>query len=123
MKKLTSVCAVAMTLLVCGYAPNTFARTFSDLGCGTGYAPKRTVAPVYPMRARQRGIEGYIVMGFSIASDGSVGDVNVVDAEPENTFVRSATQAVENMEFPPCVINGKATEQSAVSIRFDFKLH
>lgn len=123
MKKLTSLCAIAIAILFCGYAPDSLARTYSDLGCGPNYGPKQDVQPVYPLRARQMGIQGYIVMGFTIGTDGKVSNVNVIDAKPANAFVLTATQAVENLEFPPCVIDGKATKQSSVSIRYAFKLH
>lgn len=123
MKKLISLCAITTTILFCGYAPDSLARTYSELGCGPNYSPRQEVQPVYPLRAQQMGIQGYIVMGFTIGTDGSVSNVNVIDAKPAAAFVRSATQAVENLEFPPCVIDGKATEQPAVSIRYAFKLH
>ena len=122
MKKLTSICAIAISILICGYAPNTFARTYSELGCGADYAPTREVQPVYPLRAQQMGIEGYIVMGFTIDTDGKVSDISVIDAHPANAFVRSATRAVESLKFPPCVIGGKVTQQASVSIKYAFKL-
>ena len=123
MNKLTSLCTVAVSVLAFGFAPTSFAREFHELGCGSDYAPKTQVNPVYPQRAAARGIEGYIVMGFTIGSDGAVRDVTVVDQNPGNTFVRSATRAVESLEFPPCVVNGKVTEQAAVSIKYHFKLN
>ena len=122
MKKLISTCAIAISLFAVAYAPTSYARTYTDLGCGANYGPTKSSAPVYPLRAQQRGIEGYIVMGFTITTDGKVRDISVVDAKPENTFVRSAMRAVENLEFPPCVVNGQVTEQAAVSVRYEFKL-
>lgn len=122
-KDLTSVVVMAISLLAFGYAPQTFARTYSQLGCGAHYGPVQAVQPVYPLRARQMGIQGYIVMGFTITSEGKVRNVSVIDAHPANTFVRTATEAVENLQFPPCVIDGKATEQNSVSIKYAFKLN
>lgn len=123
MRKLTSICAIAISLLICSYAPNSFAKTFSQLGCGPNYRPKRDVQPVYPLRAQQLGIQGYIVMGFTIDTDGTTSDISVLDAKPANAFVRSATHAVESLVFPPCIINGQPTQQASVSIRYSFKLH
>lgn len=123
MRKLISVCTLAAAVVLCGYIPSSFARSFSDLGCGPNYGPEKNVQPVYPLRAQQLGIQGYIVMGFTIDTDGTVSDINVVDAKPANAFVRSATRAVENLRFPPCVIDGKPTQQASVSIRYAFKLH
>lgn len=103
-------------------AQPALARGVDTLGCGDNYAPTASESPVYPRRAEARGIEGYIVMGFTISDDGTVRDIEVVDQEPANTFVRSAIRAVENLRFPPCIINGKPTEQAAVSIKYDFRL-
>ena len=123
MKKLTSICSFAFAILFSIYSPQSLARTFSQLGCGADYGPKHYVQPVYPLRAKQMGIQGYIVMGFTIGTDGQVSDVSVIDAKPANAFVRSATRAVESLEFPPCVIDGKVTEQQSVSIKYAFRLH
>jgi protein TonB len=126
MNKLTSVFvfvfALAASLTALVFAPATYAKEFHELGCGDGYGPKTSQPPVYPRRAEARGIEGYIVMGFTIGADGTVKDVQVVDQQPSNTFVRSATRAVQSLEFPPCVVDGQVVEQAAVSIKYDFQL-
>lgn len=122
MKSLVSFCTLALSLFALAQAPAAVAKEFHELGCGDDYGPTKQKPPVYPRRAEQRGIEGYIVMGFTIAEDGSVRDIEVVDQNPDNTFVRSAMRAVSSMEFPPCVINGQATEQAAVNIKYDFRL-
>lgn len=123
MKKLITLCVFAASIFTLGFAPTASAKEFTDLGCGADYGPKRHDPPVYPRRAEARGIEGHIIMGFTIGTDGTVTDIQVVDQNPDNTFVRSATRAVQSLEFPPCVINGQVTEQAAVSIKYDFRLN
>ena len=104
------------------FAPASFAADWSDYKCGADWGPTKSQAPSYPRRARERGIEGYIVMSFSVTPEGTVEDIKVAEAENESAFVRSATRAVESLEFPPCMVNGLATRVNEVSIKYDFNL-
>ena len=111
-------------LIVLGVLVSTNAaaetRSWSSLECGPNWGPIERVAPTYPRRAQLRGVEGFIVMSFSINKEGNVEDISVIDAEPPTTFVRSATRAVEGLRFPPCEVNGVAVRQTDVSIKYDF---
>ena len=118
--KFLSVITIAFIAILA--APESQARKWTELQCGPDWGPKEQVSPVYPRRAQQRGVEGYIVMGFSIAQDGTIEDISVIEANPAKAFVRSATQAVSSLEFPPCVQNGIATRQTDISVKFDFNL-
>ncbi len=104
------------------YSTSSYAALWSELDCQGEFKPRSQVAPVYPRRAIERGIQGYIVMGFTINREGTTEDIVVVEADPETTFIRSATQAVEELAFPPCLQNGQAVRQANVSIKFDFNL-
>lgn len=98
------------------------AADWAGYECGPGWGPSKSAAPTYPRRARQLGIEGYIVMQFSVNTDGTVADIAVQDAKPSRAFVRTATRAVESFEFPPCMTNGLATKITDISIKYDFNL-
>ena len=69
------------------------------------------VQPQYPMRAAERGIEGWVLVEFTITSAGTVRDVVVRDAEPPRIFDRAAIQAVEKWKFRPRVVDGVAVER------------
>lgn len=96
--------------------------TSYEFECGEGWGPSKQVAPTYPKRAQQRGLEGYIVMNFSVTPEGKVEDIVVEDAKPAKAFVRSATHALSSTEFQPCVLEGVATRLTNVSIKYDFNL-
>lgn len=102
-------------------APVVKAQNWGDLNCGEDYSPVKSSAPVYPKRARQRGIEGSIEMQFTILIDGKVDSIEVKEAS-RKVFIRSATRAVTELEFPPCIQNGLATSVTGVSIKYDFNL-
>ncbi len=65
-----------------------WATTFSlegglALESGDGeYLPIVKVAPVYPRRALQRGIEGFVIVEFTVTKQGAVRDPIVVEANP-----------------------------------------
>ena len=94
---------------------------------GTGGAdrdavPLVRIEPDYPMQARQRGIEGWVVVEFTISTAGTVKDAQVVASEPGNVFDRAAVQAVRKWKYNPKVVDGKAVERTGMKIRLDFEM-
>lgn len=85
------------------------------------YLPIVKVAPVYPQRALARGIEGWVLVEFTVTAGGAVRDVVVVEAQPERMFDRAAIAAAEKFRYKPRVINGKPVEVEGVQnlIRFE----
>ena len=73
-------------------------------------APQPVVktAPVYPFRAREQGIEGVVQVKILVNADGSVGQIQIMAARPENTFEDAVMQAVAQWRFRPGTIEGKA---------------
>ena len=98
----------------------------AGIGAGAGegdYLPIVKVAPVYPQRAMSRGIEGWVLVEFTVTTSGTVKDARVVDADPPNIFNSAAVQAAEKFKYKPRVINGKAVEVEGVQnlIRFELE--
>lgn len=97
-----------------------------DLGRGAGfvsdgeYLPIVKVAPVYPRRALERGIEGDVELEFTVTKTGAVRDPVVIDAQPANIFDRAAIQAALKFKYRPRVVNGEPIDVPGVRnvIRF-----
>ena len=87
------------------------------------YLPIVKVQPVYPQRALQRGIEGWVLVEFTVTASGSVRDPRVVDADPADIFDRAAMKAAEKFRYKPRVIGGKPVEVEGVQnlIRFQMQ--
>lgn len=68
--------------------------------------PRKQVAPGFPPKARQRGIEGYVKVNLFINVSGAVEKVRVLEAEPRGIFEESATAAAQQWEFDPAQYNG-----------------
>ncbi len=71
------------------------------------------VAPRYPRSAERRSVSGWVDVVFTVATDGSVNDIEIIGSEPGDTFVDAATRAVEKWEFEPVVEDGQIVEKRA----------
>lgn len=87
------------------------------------YLPIVKVAPVYPRRAQQRGIEGYVIVEFTVTKLGTVSNPVVIEAEPEGIFEEAAKEAALKFKYKPRVINGEETEVAGVQNRITFKMN
>ena len=76
--------------------------------------PISTPQPAYPPAAQRAGTVGQVVVSFTVNSDGSVGDVNVVSARPRGVFERNVQAAVRKWRYQPIA----GTQQ--VTRTFDF---
>ncbi|MBC3764813.1 energy transducer TonB [Neptunicella marina] len=87
------------------------------------YLPIVKVAPVYPRRALQRGIEGYVIVEFTVTKAGTVKDPIVIEANPEGMFEQAAIDAALKFKYKPRVVNGEETAVSGVQNRITFKMN
>ena len=87
------------------------------------FLPIMKVAPEYPRGAASRGIEGYVLLEFTVTSLGSVRDPVVVDARPPGVFERAATAASLKFKYKPRVLNGQPVDVRGVRnlIRFELE--
>lgn len=97
---------------------------FSGANSGEGdYLPIIKVAPVYPRQALRRGLEGYVLVSFTVTKLGTVIDPVVIEASPENVFNKAALAAVKKFKYKPRVVNGQAIDVAGVKnlIRFEIE--
>jgi TonB family protein len=69
------------------------------------------VPPAYPQRALDRGIEGWVDVEFTVATDGTTKDIVVADASSDSLFHREAIEAVKQWHFEPRVFMNRTIEQ------------
>ena len=88
------------------------------------YLPLVAIAPQYPTRAAQRGIQGWCLVSFTVDGLGNVVEetITVVDAEPANIFDRSSERAAARFKFQPRVVDGKGVEVAGVQYLFRYEL-
>jgi protein TonB len=80
------------------------------------------VQPIYPPRAQERGIEGWVRLVFTITESGTVRSARVTDAEPPGIFDRSALKAIRKFKYKPKIVNGVAEEQAGQQAVLTFEL-
>ncbi|GJM14043.1 MAG: hypothetical protein DHS20C12_24460 [Pseudohongiella sp.] len=66
-----------------------------------GLLERRASEPLYPIRARNLGIEGWVMLGFSVDADGEVvnNSIRTLEEQPEGFFEASATSAARRLLF------------------------
>jgi len=87
-----------------------------------GILPVVTVAPTYPRRMAARGIEGWMLLEFSVDQLGRVQNPQVIDAQPTGGFSNAGIDAVLRYKYKPKVFDGKATWVHGVQTRMVFQL-
>jgi protein TonB len=80
------------------------------------------IEPQMPRAARARGIEGYVVLDYSINTSGNVENISIVQSKPRRIFDGAAKQALVRWKFRPKKIEGKAVAQKNLKVKFDFKI-
>jgi TonB family protein len=77
------------------------------------------VPPKFPATSRNRNLEGWVELEFTVLTDGSTSDIVVTNSSPRRTFDTVAVNAVEQWRYKPVMRDGKAVDQrAAIRIRF-----
>ena len=83
--------------------------------------PLVRVEPEYPPQARQRKLEGWVQVRFTISTAGSVKDAVVVKSS-HTVFERNAVQAVNKWKYQPLLKGGKPAEAPGQQVVLRFKM-
>ncbi|AMG29437.1 energy transducer TonB [Grimontia hollisae] len=84
--------------------------------------PLVRVQPSYPARALKRGIEGYVIVSFTINEEGRPTDMRVVEASPKRVFDREALRALKKWKYSPLLVDGKPVPQPGQTVKLEFTL-
>ena len=98
-----------------------------DIGPGAGSVDTDTIPlvrvdPTYPTRATERGIEGWVLVEFTISPRGTVVDPKVLSYEPSSIFNQAALRAIRRWKYNPKILNGKPVSRPGVKVKLDFTL-
>ena len=113
------------------FAPVSSASVDLDISSGFGitsgtidgdYLPIVKVAPVYPTRALERGVEGYVILEFTVTRTGTVRDPVVIEAHPSTIFNQAALAAALKFKYKPRIVNGEPIEVEGVLNKITFVL-
>jgi protein TonB len=77
------------------------------------------VNPKYPREARDKGIEGDVILQATIDTKGHIGNLNPVRGDP--ILVEASIEAVKQWKYKPYLLNGEPVEVET-TIRIVFHL-
>ena len=86
------------------------------------YLPIVKVTPIYPRRALSRGIEGYVIVEFTVTKQGTTKDIHVVESKPSGIFDRAAMQAAAKFKYKPRIVDGQPIEVPGVQNKITFEI-
>ena len=91
------------------------------------YLPIVKVQPQYPRRALQRGLEGYVIVEYTVTKNGSVRDPRVVEAftadgNPTTIFNSAALKSALKYKYKPRVVDGQPIEVPGVKTKISFNM-
>ena len=75
----------------------------------------------YPPKARKFRYVGQVIVGFSVAKDGSVSGARIADADPPGIFERSALSHIRTWKYKPPTFNGKSVQVDDIYVRLTFQ--
>ena len=79
------------------------------------------ISPEYPRRAAERGLSGYVVLRFTVTTEGTTDDVVVVESS-NAVFNSSARRAAARLRFKPRVVDGEPQAVYNYPWRFTYTL-
>lgn len=80
-------------------------------------SPIVRVEPKYPPQAAQQHIEGSVVLGFTITSEGTTDNITIIAEEPKGVFGKNAVTALKKWRYKPV-----QNEQEQFLVQLDFAL-
>jgi protein TonB len=92
---------------------SAFARAFKLTEVDQPPRVLRSIPPRYPFVARQKGLEGRVVVRFVVSAEGDVLEPEVAEVEPPDiagVFDTAALQAVSRYKFKPAVKDGEPVD-------------
>ncbi len=90
-------------------------------GSDRDIVPLVRINPDYPPRALSRGIQGWVIVQFTITATGTVKDQIVVDSS-NKIFDDAALKAIGRWRYNPKVEEGVAVERKGVQTKLVFQL-
>ena len=113
---LTSISFVSLAFTDSGYI--TVKGETIEIDVDRSYQTPAT----YPRKALRLEREGYVIIEFDVAQDGSVIDPYVLEGEPAGLFNRAAMKSIRKWIYEPSTYDGVPVQVNDVQVRINFNL-
>ncbi|MGB5147167.1 MAG: energy transducer TonB [Porticoccaceae bacterium] len=101
---------------------STNAGKITDAPIEREYRALSRPEPAYPHQALARGIEGYVVLEFTVTAAGTTRDLRVLEASPTDVFDAAALAAVRQFRYQPRIQAGAPVDVPGVRSRIRFQI-
>ncbi len=101
------------------FLPDKLPKVFQAGKLDSSLTPTVRIPPIYPMRARRRGIEGWVKVKFIVNTHGNVTDITILEAHPERIFNEAVRRCLRQWRFRPGTVGGMVVDaEVTTTIRF-----
>ncbi|MBN7799193.1 TonB family protein [Parahaliea mediterranea] len=90
--------------------------------CATSIATTVSRPDAYPEHAALNCIEGWVVLSYSVNSEGKAESVNVEESEPTGVFEEAAIKQLMRQNFDPNDVSSETPVQRRHMLRFTYEL-
>jgi protein TonB len=97
--------------------PSASGRSGTTSGTDVASIPQ----PIYPKESRRLGEQGTVLLEVEIKSDGSIGEIKILQHPGHERLVSAAIEAIKKARIEPAVEDGKRIA-STVRVPFNFVL-
>lgn len=101
--------------------PNAIAAKSADTDPTFDAAYLNNEAPYYPQSAKNRGIQGQVLLEVAVKTDGTALNIRIIQSSGSSILDEAALDAVRNWKFVPAQRNGQIV-QANVIVPIEFKL-
>ncbi|HEX7080359.1 MAG TPA: energy transducer TonB [Gammaproteobacteria bacterium] len=84
------------------------------------YLPVEKIAPIYPAAAVANGLEGYVVVEYTVSRTGATKNVQVVESS-SSVFDSACVEAAARFKYKPRVLDGEPVEVRGVRNKCTFQ--
>jgi TonB family protein len=111
--------ALVLAMTVTATSSGQSERSEQDVVSASTLTRTHTITPIWPQSAA--GVEGWVLLRFTVLPSGAVTDVEVQQSSPAGVFDTSAVEALRQWKFEPVQRDGKKIAQRA-EIRMNYAL-
>jgi protein TonB len=110
---------VEVFLLTLVLAMTVSATPSDDVVSASTLTRTHAVTPTWPQSAGE--VEGWVLLRFTVLTNGTVADIEVQESSPAGVFDASAVEALRQWKYEPVERDGKKVAQRA-EIRMNYAL-
>jgi TonB family protein len=84
------------------------------------YLPIVKVAPTYPKRAAAEGLDGYVIVQYTVTKSGATSEVVIIESS-NTVFEQAAVESARKYKYKPRVVDGQPVAVPGVTTKMIFE--